>query len=632
MKLALRLIGVLPVVFFLVLFGCGEKKNQLGQIPIEDFFRNPEKTQFQISPSGEHISFLQPYQNRLNIVVEELATGKMTSITQIIENNVSKYFWANDDKLIFFSQRDDSPNYGMFSVNRDGSDQKEITPNPQAYIRLMDELQNNPDEILIGMNIRDKAIFDVYRMNINSGETKIVAENPGNIAYFKTDHEGKVRVAIATDGVNESLLHRKDENSPFEVVTTTNFKITMFPLFFTFDNKSIYACSNVGRDKCAIVTLDLSTGEEIDTIFSHPEVDVMGLKYSKARKKLLYAGYSTWKSEAHFLDENAKIFREKLKNKIGDIDIEFVGTDRQERKLLFRTYDDISMGAYYLYDFNIDSLTLLSEVSPWLNPKEMAKMKPVKYKTRDGFIVHGYLSTPVGKEAKKLPTVVIPHSGLFTGRTHWGFNPEVQFLANRGYAVLIINNRGTIGYGRKFWEASFKQWGGAVQNDITDGVKWLTQEGISDPAKIAIYGKNFSGFSALQGLAMTPDLYSCAINYSGPINLFTYMREMPAYWQPYLEMMYEIVGHPEKDATLFKEISPIFLTEKINKPVMIVMGEKDPHASVTEVNRFVKNLLKRDIPVTYIVKKDEGRSFQKEENKIELYQAMETFLETNLPR
>ena len=632
MKLAFRLLGVLSLVFLMGLMGCGEKNNQPGRIPIEDFFRNPEKTQFRISPSGEHISFLQPYQNRLNIVVEELSTGKMTSITQITENNVSKHFWANDDKLLFFSQRDDSPNYGLFSVNRDGSDQKEITPNPEAYIRLMDELPNNPDEILIGMNIRDKAIFDVYRMNINSGETKIVAENPGNIAYFKTDHEGKVRLAIATDGVNESLLHRKDEDSPFEVVVTSNFKITLFPLFFTFDNKSIYACSNVGRDKCAVVTLDLNTGQEIDTIFSHPDVDVMDLNYSKAGKKLLYAEYSTWKSEAHFLDENAKVFREKLKKKIGDIDIEFVGMDRKEYKMLFRTYDDLSMGAYYLYNFTNDSLTLLSEVSPWLNPKEMAKMKPVKYTSRDGFTVHGYLSTPVGMKAKNLPTVVIPHAGLFTGRTHWGFNPEVQFLANRGYAVLIINNRGVVGYGRKFWEASFKQWGGTVQDDITDGVKWLIAEGIADPSRVAIYGKNFSGFSALAGLVNTPDLYSCAINYSGPINLFTYMREMPAYWQTYLEMMYEIVGHPEKDAALFKDISPIFLTDKINKPVMMAVGEKDPHTSVTEVNRFVKSLLKRDIPVTYIVKKDEGRVFQKEENKIELYRAMEQFLEINLPR
>ena len=565
----------------------------------------------------------------MNIVVQDLSGTERTQVTRR-HSDVAKYFWANDNRLLFFAQQDG--HYGLFSVNRTGEDLREMTPEPQARIRLIDELVNQPDEILIGMNIRDESVFDVYRMNINTGDYKLVAENPGNIAYWKTDHKGRVRVAIATDGVNESLLHRKDESAPWETVITTNFKVTLFPLFFTFDNKSIYACSNLGRDKCAIVVLDVETGKEIDTVFSHPEVDVMDLYFSKRRKELLFAEYSTWKSEAHFLDPHARRFREYLKEEIGDIDIEFVGTDLAETKLLFRTFDDKSLGAYYLYDFKIDSLRKLSEVSPWLNADAMSAMKPITYYSRDSFEIHGYLTLPKGSSGKNLPTVIIPHSGLFLGRTHWGFNPEIQFLANRGYAVLVINNRGTTGYGRKFWEASFKQWGGDVHNDIVDGANWLMDQGISEKGRIAIYGKNFSGFSAVKAISDNPEIFACGINYSGPINLFTYMRELPPYWQPYLNMMYEIVGHPEKDAEMFKNISPIFKTEKINRPLMIALGEKDPHVSVTESNRFVKHLKKREIPVTYVVKKDEGRSFRKEENKIELYRTMESFLQQHLPR
>ncbi|HMS53169.1 MAG TPA: S9 family peptidase, partial [Chitinophagales bacterium] len=283
----------------------------------------------------------------------------------------------------------------------------------------------------------------------------------------------------------------------------------------------------------------------------------------------------------------------------------------------------------YVYNTTTNTLQFLADNSPWMDKYELAEMRPIKYTTRDGLTVHGYLTLPVGVEASKLPVVVNPHGGPWA-RDHWGFNPEVQFLANRGYAVLQMNFRGSVGFGRKFWEASFKQWGLTMQNDITDGVQWLIEQGIADPQRIAIYGASYGGYATLAGITFTPNLYACAIDYVGVSNLFTFMKSIPPYWEVFLDQMYQMVGHPEHDKDYFTAASPVFHVNNIKVPLFIAQGAKDPRVNINESDQVVEASQKRGVTINYMVKDNEGHGFLNQENKFEFYKAMEEFLATHL--
>ena len=422
----------------------------------------------------------------------------------------------------------------------------------------------------------------------------------------------------------------KQKKNHFETILTTNFKESIYPLFFTFDNKYIYAASNLGRDKSAIVKYDIANGKELKVLYEHPEVDVYGLSYSKKRKELTSISYTTWKRQREFLDKDVEALYKRLEKELGtDLEIVITGMNKNEDKFLVRTYSDRSLGAYYFYDLNSDNLSKLADVSPWLNEDDMVEMKPISYKSRDGLTINGYLTLPKGKEPKNLPVVINPHGGPWA-RDGWGFNPEVQFLANRGFAVLQMNFRGSTGYGKAFWEASFKQWGKKMQDDITDGVQWLIEEGIADPDRIGIYGGSYGGYATLAGLVFTPDLYTCGVDYVGVSNLFTFFNSIPPYWKPHLEKWYEMVGNPEKDSLLLVEISPVFHVDKIKAPLFVAQGKHDPRVNIEESNQIVEALKKKGIDVPYMVKEDEGHGFHNEENRFDFYEAMEKFLVKHL--
>ena len=322
------------------------------------------------------------------------------------------------------------------------------------------------------------------------------------------------------------------------------------------------------------------------------------------------------------------MFKDVEKKLPKNVKITITDLNKNEDKFIVRTYSDRDLGAYYIYDSIQKKLTKLAELSPWLNPEKMAEMKPIKYRSRDGLVIHGYLTLPAslkGKRPKNLPVVVNPHGGPWA-RDEWGFNPEVQFLANRGYAVLQMNYRGSTGYGKKFWEASFKQWGLKMQDDISDGVNWLIKQGIADPKRIAIYGGSYGGYATLAGLTFTPDLYACGIDYVGVSNLFTFIKSIPPYWKPYLDMFSEMVGDPARDKELFEKTSPLYHADKIKVPLLIAQGAKDPRVNINESNQMVDALRKRGINVPYLVKDDEGHGFRNEENRFEFYEAMENFI------
>ena len=623
---------------FIIIGGCSlnnsnVNQNKLPNIPLEDFFRNPEKSSFQLSPNGEFISYMKPWENgnrRMNVYVKPINSDEEIRLTKASKRSLYGYFWLNDNRIAYIQDKGGDENIHIYAVNIDGSNDIDLTPFDNIQARITDDLEEDEDFMLVEINKRNPQVHDVYRLNVNTGDLELIAENPGNISGWMTDNDGKLRIAMTSDGVNSSLLYRKNEKDDFKEVLTTNFKESVSPLFFTFDNKELYVSSNRHRDKSSIYKFDLEEGTETDLIFEHPDVDVYGLMKSKKRRIITGVSFYTDKQNYKFYDAWRRDLQLSLEDKIPGVEVRVSSLSKDETKSIVVAFSDRTRGTYYYYDIKEDKLTKLADLSPWLNPDEMSEMESVKYESRDGLIIHGYLTLPVNyKEGDKLPVVVNPHGGPWV-RDYWGFNSEIQYLANKGYAVFQMNYRGSTGYGRNFWEKSFKQWGKTMQDDITDGVNWLIDEGIADPDRIAIYGASYGGYATLAGLTFTPDLYACGVDYVGVSSLFTFMESMPPYWELYRDMMYEMVGHPENDKDLLTSASPLLHIDKIKAPLFIAQGANDPRVKKSESDQIVDALQKKGIDVPYMVKNDEGHGFYNEENQFDFYRAMGDFLNKHL--
>ena len=600
-------------------------------IPMEDFFRNPDKSSFQISPDGQHIAYMKPWKTRMNVHVINVKTTEETRLTSSEDRGIYGYGWLGNNRIGYAKDDGGNENIHFFAVNIDGTNEIDLTPFENVQTRMIDDLEDDPDHIILGLNKRDPRIHDAFRVNVIDGTMKLIAENPGNISGWMTDHDGNLRVAITSDGVNTSLLYRDSESELFKTILTTDFKVRVDPLFFTFDNKNLYVASNRNRDKSAIYTFDITETQEKELIFENDQVDVSGLMYSKKRKVLTGVSYTVAKREIFFFDDWRKDIQNKLERKFPGYEVGITSFSKDEKNAVVVTYSDKSRGTYYSYDVEKNEINELAKISPWLNEDHMAEMKPITYTSRDGLTIPGYLTLPVGSDGKNLPFVVHPHGGPWA-RDSWGYNSEVQFLANRGYAIFQMNFRGSTGYGRKFWESSFKQWGKTMQDDITDGVNWLIDQGIADPDRIAIYGASYGGYATLAGLAFTPDLYTCGVDYVGVSSLFTFMESMPPYWELYRSMMYEMVGHPENDKEMLALASPLLHVENIKVPLFIAQGANDPRVKKTESDQIVEALKARGIEVPYMVKDNEGHGFYNEENQFDFYREMEKFLEKYLTK
>ncbi len=598
-------------------------------IPLRDFFRNPTTTFYQVSPSGDYIAFLRPYENRLNVWIQPRKGGEPRRVTGVTDRDITAYFWKTDKYILFIRDSGGDENYHLYAADRDGKSVRDLTPFESIQTRMIDDLPLNPKEVIIGLNRRNKEIFDAYRLNVETGDLQLAAENPGNISDWITDHDGNIRAASTTDGVNTSLLYRRSEGDPWKPVLTTSFKEAFTPAFFTFDDQRLYGTSNIGRDKAAAVELDPATGKETKLIFEHQDVDISSLAFSRKRKVLTEATYTTWRTERHCFDTQSEERFEDLKQKLPGYEVFIISGNDDENVFVVRTMNDRSMGAFYLYDGVSKELSKLADRAPWLHENDLCEMKPIDYQARDGLTVHGYLTLPNGSEPKNLPVVVNPHGGPWV-RDSWMFNPEVQFLANRGYAVLQMNFRGSVGYGRKFWELGFKEWGGKMQDDITDGVNWLIKQGIADPKRVAIYGGSYGGYAVLEGLVKESRLFAAGVDYVGVSNLFTFLKTIPPYWKPMLDMIYEMLGDPDKDKAWFQEHSPALNADRIETPLFVAQGAKDPRVNINESNQIVEALRKRGVQVEYMVKDNEGHGFLNEENRFDFYTAMEKFLAEHL--
>jgi dipeptidyl aminopeptidase/acylaminoacyl peptidase len=614
------------------------------RISIRDFFQNPANRNYQLSPDGKKIAFLKPWRDRLNLYLKDGPSGAEQRLTAETRRDIPTYVWKSDRYLIYQLDVDVAGSFHLYRVDLSDSARPvpavDLTPilGVDAYfIHLLEGI--SPTDILIGLNERDLAWYDVCRVNLAAprpNNIDIVCRNDFNVTRggWFADNTGRIRAARTRDGTEIVWRTRANETSPFNEVIRTDFTEKVEFLAFNSSNDAVYALSNIGRDKKALVVIDPANGRETACIYAHPDVDLAGASFSSKRNVVTYVWFDTDKGEREILDrgDTAAIFGEverKLPGRVLDI----VSSDANETKFILSSVSDRHSGSRYYYDATTRHLQKLADVYPWLKESELAPVQPIQFQSRDHHTIHGYLTLPLDRRAEeKLPLIVNVHSGPWW-RDVWQYttpeSAEVQFLANRGYAVLQINFRGSQRYGRDFWKLGFKQWGRAMQDDITDGVAWAVNSGFVDPERIAIYGKSYGGYAALAGVAFTPDLYKAAIDYAGESNLLTYMKGFPPWMKPEMPEYYAKVGNPITDHDWLAAVSPAKHADKIKVPVLIAHGGADPIVRRSQSDRMVAAL--HGVDVYYMVRPGEGHLFQNQENKIDFYTVMEAFLAKYLP-
>lgn len=625
-----RIYFILVLGILVTAFGC---KQKVRMIPVADFFKSQDIGLYSISPDGKSLSYLKLQGKKQNLFVEDLATGKSVQVTQLNEKNINYYFWVSNNELVYYKERAGAERISdLFIMNKNGGKERRLSDNGKSRMHVLKDQLIDDKFLLVSSNKRDSTVFDVYRLNVRDGRMDMAAKNPGNITDWITDSKGELRLATSSDGVNETLLYRDNEKQVFRPVLTNNFKTTFRPIAISDEKpNTVYAVSNVNRDKNALVEINCITGKEEKVLFSNDSLNVVDAQYSKSKKMMAFVICETWKKEKYYLDTSVKELYTKLDKLLPGTESKILNRDKAENIFVVRTFTDKNPGSYYLYFANKGTIRKLSDVNPYINEPEMSAMKPVTFTAGDGLKIQGYLTLPVNKQAQNLPVVVLPHNGP-QGRNTWGYNAEVQFLASRGYAVFQINYRGSSGYGKAFLAAGFKQLGGKIETDITDGVKWLIAKKIANPKKIAIYGSGLGGYIALNSLYSSPGTFACGGSNSGVINLFSYLKSIPPFLKTNLQMYYEIIGNPVTEVDYMRQASPVFHSEKIKVPVFIAQSPKDPRSNAAEAIQFVKELKKNNVNVTYLEKEYSDFSPQSEEMRQKLYASLEKFLSANLDK
>ncbi|WP_437921812.1 prolyl oligopeptidase family serine peptidase [Sphingobacterium sp. LRF_L2] len=619
------------VCLFMGLMSCGKQQDVNKLIPIEDFFIKPEKSNFRLSPDGKKIAYLGVDDHCRNIFVLDLQDkSKSKQLTYQSDMNVQYFFWASDSAIVYANSHSPGDSLRVFAISIRTEKSIALLPPKKAKLRWLNPQTLYGNYLLASLNDRDSTVFDLYRIFLDGTAPQLVSQNPGNVSNWFPSPDGKVRLAVTSDSVQESILYRADESSTFNRVTITDYQTLIQPLGFVKNATNlVYALSNHERDKLALVEYDISTGKEERLLYSNSQVDIEPFGYSDNLREMVFSQYTLDRPEKLFFNKDFQHDFEKLSALFKDQSIDILDTDTSLHQWIVKIYTDVNAGGVYHYDAVKGKTNLLSDINPNLSTYTLSHKEPINFQSRDGLTLHGYLTYPQGKTREELPVVVLVHDGPNRRETA-DFDAEVQFLANRGYLVFQLNYRGSAGYGKKFWAAGFKEWGGKIQSDIIDGVTWLIHQGIVDKKRVAIMGTGFGGYSALHAATYNSSFYRCAISMSGYTNLFTYFKEIPPHQKQYVRLFYNIIGNPNKEYELFKAISPVFHADRVKIPVLFAQGGSDRYSSLTDANQFVQKLKNNNVPIKYIYREDEGRRFKSEENIVSYYQEVEAFLQKYL--
>lgn len=608
---------------------------------VEDYFARPKASQFKLSPDGQFLSYKEKDNDKKNhVYVKDLKSGKITKAIEEKEDLIKSYGWLSKNRLYFTQDKGGNENVHLYATDTDGKNLKDLTPFEGVKIGFAMPVKDT-DFVVVTMNKNNKQIFEPFKINFVTGETAQLLENkdPKNpINDYIFDKDGNLRgYTILVNGLTTHTYYKDLQTGKFNLLKKADWSDTFYITSFNENSKNkdeAYVVTNLDSDKTKIVLYDLKKNAVIKEVYSNPVYDVssMSLAGKNRNYELDYINYDGEREEVIPVSKFYKEVHNQLKSEFGDKDFSVVSSDDNDNKLLIVVSSDKLYGTYYEYDTKTKKAKLLYDLMPQLKPEDMAEMRPITFKSRDGLTIHGYITLPkAALEGKKVPLVVNPHGGPQGIRDSWGFNPEAQLFASRGYATLQVNFRISGGYGKGFQKAGYKQIGRKAMDDVEDGVKYAIEQGWVNKDKIAIYGGSHGGYATLMGLIKTPDLYACGVDYVGVSNIFTFFDSFPEYWKPYKEMVKQIwydLDNPE-EAKIAKEVSPVFQIDKIKKPLFVVQGANDPRVNINESDQIVKGLRAKGFDVPYMVKYDEGHGFGKEQNRIELYRYMLGFFAKN---
>ena len=602
------------------------------RIPLKDFFDNPKISSAAISPDGRQLAFLAPEGNRMNVWVGDVARSldSARAITHDTQRGIMHFVWTRDSRYVLFEQdRDGDENFHLFRADPLRPDAKavDLTPMAGARAEVIELPRGRPGEAIVAINGRDKRYFDAYRLDLETGELQLLEENPGDVDTWHVDSHGEIRACTAQVGTKTEIRARDSASGPFRTLATYTDEESPSVHGFSADGTYLYFSSARDANAERLVKLDLKTGKET-LIDADPEYDLSEVLISDRTKQLLGVAYN--KDRLIYKPFDKQFARDlEILGKLHDGEILFRNSTDDEQKWIIAYNSPTDPGATYLYDRATGQAQFLYRPRPWLSHEDLADMQPISFSSRDGLTIHGYLTLPKGVAAKNLPTVLVVHGGPWA-RDTWGYDPEVQFLANRGFAVLQINYRGSTGYGKQFLNAGNREWGGKMLDDLIDGADWIVRQGIADKKRLGIYGASYGGYATLSALAFRPKVFACGVDYVGVSNLFTFMNTIPPYWETFRELMYKRVGNPKIDQELLRTRSPLFAADKIEVPLFVAQGYNDPRVNHAEAEQIVRALKTNGKAVEYLVKMDEGHGFENPENRLDFYEKMEAFLEKHL--
>jgi dipeptidyl aminopeptidase/acylaminoacyl peptidase len=628
-------IGLFALVLPLLL-GVPARAEPPALIPRQVIFGNPVQTSPEISPDGTRLAYLAPDKNgKVQVWVQTLGKDDAKQVTSeergifTLAVVLRSYYWTyKPDTLLYLQDNDGDENWHVFAVDLARGTTRDLTNLPANHPLRAEVLgldPNFPNELLVGLNLDDVRVLDVYRIDLSTGKATLDTKNPGTVLTWGIDPKFQVRASLGTtpDGGRE-LRYRPDVQSAWQTVLRWGPDDAEGKLVgFTADGKGLWLASSENRDTLGIVRLDLATGKEAliaaeegvdagDVLFNPVTHTVGAVAFNRER--------TTWKVIDPTMAGDLAVLEQAGKGEFA-----VASRDRASRKWVVAYESDVEPSNYSLYDRETKTLTPLFASRPALAKYQLAPMKPVIIQSRDGLDLVSYLTLPVGVEGKQLPMVVRVHGGPWW-RDKWGYSAEAQWLANRGYAVLQVNFRGSTGFGKQFLYAGDREWGGKMHDDLIDAVAWAVKEGIADPKRVGIYGTSYGGYAALVGATFTPDVFACAVDIVGPSNLVTFLNSLPPYWEAEKEWFSLRMGDPQTEEAFLKSRSPLFKVDQIQIPLLIAQGGNDPRVPKAEAEQIVAAMRQAGKPVTYLLFPDEGHFISRAENRMRLYTEAEAFL------
>lgn len=619
------------------------------RISVEDLFKPPVRAGAAISPDGTRVAYLAPWHDRLNIWVASLDGdfgADARRVTADETRSILHFSWTDDPRwLLYVQDTGGDENWHILRVDLDdpAAPAVDLTPFPGA-MSAFELLPDKPGKALVHSNKRSPTQMDAYELDIASGDLTMVGENPGDVIGWLTSRRGDLfATKLKREGDLEVLQWDPQAQSLRSIAhyDGKDYTMGMYPMVVTPDGTGIWMGSNEGTDRTRLVRLDVADGKQY-AVDSHPTFDVdtraqvwpglpEPLIQSRATGELLGVRYLGERQVIQALDPHFADVLSGLE-KLSDGDIGALSSDLKGRKWVVSFNHDREPGVTYLYDHETGESRELYRPYPHLDPALLAPMLPVTIPSRDGLDLPSYLTLPVGVPSKNLPLVLVVHGGPWA-RDGWMYAPAVQLLANRGYAVLQVNFRGSAGYGKAFQKAAIGQFAGKMHDDLIDGVNWAVEQGYADPDRVAIFGGSYGGYATLVGVTFTPEVFAAAIDYVGISDLSNFMRTLPEIARPHLANNWHLfVGDPDDPEQLADMMarSPITKVDQIRTPLLVVQGANDVRVVKAESDNLVEALRGRGVEVEYMVKEDEGHGFVNPDNEIDMFNAVDRFLARHL--